>query len=448
MYCGCANNMRFPFFDDLTRQSFKRLPMTTEWTRFRKYARRMREFAQYAVQDPPSPEVLSDMQLYTINEPLFPNLKALSWEGIAGSCIPFIPLFLSPRTTSIDLSFSSDSPITMVASMVTTLPTLCPDLQAISLFPLPRDPIIATAVSAMLLATNRNTLRELCVGSPLTEEASDVIYKLPNLHSLSMVIERETSLPSASLPNLTGLGIICDDEDDWPRVFHGTTFGKLKSVIFIPQSKQIGDFLGAFERAALSSSVQNTLSEFCLYTSCSWNPNYSSLLPFTQLVELDIRFSCDSQCSSRLDDNIITDLARAMPKLEILRLGDVPCRRITIGVTTKGLAALSRHCPDLYILRIHLEVASLSDQPAIPGIIPNTGPTASRTDCALTDLEVGETPVPEGSALAIALTLLHIFPRLDSIESIGEGWEEVENAINISKWIIDCSGKQRPLTVP
>ena len=307
--------------------------------------------------------------------------------------------------------------------------------------------MIVTAVSRILLVTNRNTLQQLYVGSPLTEQASEVIYKLPNLHNLSAVIERKTSLPSASLSNLIKLRITCDNEDGWPRLFHGTTFGKLESVAFIPQSKQIGDFLGAFERAALSSSVQNTLSEFCFYTSCSWDLDYSSLLPFTQLVELDIRSSCDNHCS-RLDDNIIIDLARAMPKLEILKLGGVPCDQITTGVTTKGLAALSRHCPDLYILRIHLQVASLSDQPAIPGIIPNTGPTAPRTDCALTDLEVGETLVPEGSALAIVLTLLRVFPRLDSIVFTNEGWEEVENAINISKWIIDCSGKQRSLTVP
>jgi hypothetical protein len=57
----------------------------------------------------------------------------------------------------------------------------------------------------MLLVTNRNTLQQLWVNSPLTEEASEVIYKLPNLRSLSVIIDRGTSLPSASLPNLTNL---------------------------------------------------------------------------------------------------------------------------------------------------------------------------------------------------------------------------------------------------
>ena len=139
--------------------------------------------------------------------------------------------------------------------MIKTIPALCPDLQVIGLCPLSRDPIVTTAISGMLLVTNRNTLRELHVASPLTEEASEVVYKLPNLYSLSVVIERETRLPSASLPNLVDLTIRCDDEDNWLQLFRGATFGKLESVTFYPQSEEIGDFLGAFKGAALSSSV-------------------------------------------------------------------------------------------------------------------------------------------------------------------------------------------------
>ena len=86
----------------------------------------------------------------------------------------------------------------------------------------------------MLLLTNRNPLRELRVDSPLTEEASEVIYKLPNLHSLSVAIEKGIPLPSASLPNLIDLKIRCDSGDNWLRPFHGATFGKLKSVFLDP----------------------------------------------------------------------------------------------------------------------------------------------------------------------------------------------------------------------
>ena len=289
--------------------------------------------------------------------------------------------------------------------------------------------MITAAISEMLLATNRNTLQELHVNFPLTEQANEVLYKLPSLRSLSVVIDEEISLPPVSLPNLTELEITCHGEDDWPRLFRGATLGKLESVTFHPQSNQIDDFLGGFEKVALQLSIQNTLSTFHLLSTYSWNPKYSSLLPFTQMVYLDIEFTCDDECSSTVDDDIIISLSQAMPKLETLGLCDEPCSQLTSGVTPKGLLALAHHCPDLYILRIHFQVDSLNVSTGIPGIIRNVEPAAPSTDCALAEFVVGETPVPEGSALTIAQTLLHIFPQIDSIGFTNDQWEEVDNAI-------------------
>ena len=392
----------------------------------------MRKVYASCVPDVLSLEALSVLQLCA-NGPLFPNLKGLSLWGICGLSVPFILLFLSRGVTSIHLSFGFDLPEEMVASVVSTIPTLCPILQVIVLDFLPRDPMITAAVSGMILATNRTALRKFHVGFPLTEEASEVVHKLPNLRNLTVVTGEESSLPQASLPNLTGLAIICYNEDGWPQLFHGATFGKLESVKFFPKSKKIGDFLAAFERAALSSSVQNTLSEFHITTDYSWNPTYLSLLPFTQLVDLYIGFSCRNGCSSTVDDNIVISLSRAMPRLNTLRLGHSPCQEPTIGVTAKGLMALALHCPSLSTLCVHFQVASLSAPQGNPGTSRNTEPTGSWTDCALEGLVVGDTLVPEESAFAVALTLLQIFPQIESIDFFDEGWRRVEEAIYLFK---------------
>ena len=419
-----------------------------EWARFRKYALRMRKLTEFRAPDVQSLGALSVLQFWTINKPLLPNLKSLFFWELCTPFIPYIPLFLSLNTTSILFGFHKpDIHKVMVASMVTTLPRLCPNLQAITLYFLPRDPIITAAVSGILLATNRNTLQLFDAETPLTEEASEVIFNLSGLRSLSVVIERETSLPSASLPNLTKLEITCDNEGGWPRLFHGATLGKLESVSFYPESREIGDFLGAFARVALSSSIQNTLSELHLYTSCSWNPNYSSLLRFTQLVDLEVESPCENGCSSRVDDDTIISLSRAMPKLRSLKLGDEPCGEFMAGVTTKGLVALALRCPNLRYLRMHFQVASLSAPPASPGTCRNTEPTGLWTNCALTDLVVGDMVVPEESVLTVALTLLLIFPRIDCIEFTDEGWEKVEDAIHLSRGIVGCSSKH-PFTIP
>ena len=220
------------------------------------------------------------------------------------------------------------------------------------------------------------------------------------------------------LPNLTNLFIKYNFDSDWLQMFRGVALENLESFTIRSESEQIGDFLKAFERVALAASTQNTLSKFSFLTSSSWNPNYSSLLPFAQLTRLVVEFSCGVGCSSRVDDDIIVNLARAMPKLETLQLGGSPCREIPTGVTAKGLVALADHFPYLSELCVHFQVASLSTPPAIAGMMSNVVPTDVRRDCALTDLEAGAIHVSEESVLVVALTLVRIFPHLVFIDSI------------------------------
>ena len=127
MHCECAN-VYFAFLNHLIRKSFKRLPTTLGWARFRKYARRMRELGEHGTLETLSLEVFSVLRLCTINKPPLPNLRALILWGVTMEFVPFIPLFLSPRTTIISVDFATpDLPKTMVASVVTASPKLCPN---------------------------------------------------------------------------------------------------------------------------------------------------------------------------------------------------------------------------------------------------------------------------------------------------------------------------------
>lgn len=385
-----------------------------------------------------SSEVLSVLQRCAIDEPLFPNLKTLNLHPTNREFVPSIPLFLSPRTTTISIDFETDIPRAMVASMITAFPILCPNLQDIDLNPLPRDPIITTAVSGMFLAINRNTLQCVDVDSPLTEEACGVISKLPDLRKLSTIVGRCVSLSRVVFPNLTNLITEYDYDSDWSQMFCGVAFGKLEAVTFNVESEEIGNFLEVFESVATPALA--TLSTFRIYNAHPWRPNYRSLLPFTQLKELTIEFSCEQGCSSTIDDDVSTDIARAMPKLEFLQLGGPPCQTST-GVTAKGLAAIAYHCPDLSALCIHFQVANL-DPPAANGVTHDSELTIPRPDCALTELEVGELPVPEEFTLVVVLTLVRIFPRIRYIIYSNEEWEEVANEIYLSRGIIDRSSKK------
>ena len=420
-----------------------------ELTRFRKNARRIRNIGDRGSLNVLPLEVLSALQLCATSDPLFPNLGTLDLWTASVEFIPFIPLFLSRRTTVIKIgSFESKPSKEAIASIITTFPALCPNLREIDLPRLPRDPVITAAVSGMLLASNRGTLRSFHVDSPLTEEAREAIYNLPDLCGLSVVIEKDTLLPPLVFPNVVDLIIEWDHDGDWLRVLHRAELGKLETATFHSGSEQLGNFLETFQRVALAASAQNTLSEFYFHTSRSWNPNYPSLHPFTQLTSLVIESSCSDGCSSTVDDDVIVDLARTMPKLENLALCDDPCDRIRTGVTAKGLVALAHHCPDLYSLQIHFQVASLSTPPANGGITSNGRPTALRRDCALTGFEAGETPMPEESVLVVAMTLARIFPRINYIHYADENWEKVMDAICLSREIVDCSSEKHSFTPP
>ena len=136
-----------------------------------------------------------------------------------------------------------------------------------------------------------------------------------------------------------------------------------------------------------------------------------------------------------MDDKTIVNLARAMPKLEDLRLGGPPCTTHT-GVTVNGLIGLAHRCPHLSKLRIHFQAFTLAEVAAgatMPS--PSDEPVSRREDCALTDLEVGETPIPAGSELTVALILLQIFPHVLNVEYTNFRWETVANIIKDSRRI-------------
>ena len=431
-------------FNYFIQKSFARLPTPPEWARFRKYARRMRTLWGLGALATLSLEMFSVLQLRAISEPLFPNLKALILWTLTRESIPFFPLFLSPRITTISIFFDSCPPAT-VASIIADFPTLCPNLQDITLYSRPTDPMITAAFSRMLLTSNKNTLRYFRVGSTLTEEAREVVYRLPDLWGLSVVIEGGTSLPTVILPNLVELDIECDHDFHWLQGFRGAIFGKLASVTFFSDSKPIGDPLEAFVTVALTTSISATLSTLKFSTSLPWRPNYRSLLPLTRLQDLIMDSPCERGCSSTIDDDIVSDIARAMPKLQYLRLGEAPCKT-PAGVTAKGLAALAYYCLHLVTLNIHFQVATL-DPSVILGVAPDGEPSVPREGCALTDLDVGEISLPEGSTLAVASTLLRIFPHIRLIESANETWEEVKNTINLSRRRL-ASGEELILAPP
>jgi len=385
-----------------------------------------------------APDVLLALQLRTGNEPLLPRLETFNCEAVSQALVPFIPLFLSSRTFRITIGFAAGAPTVMIASTIARLSTLCPDIRSLLIVPLPSHQAITEAASELLLACNRDTLQFFLVDSPFTEDARGILYNLPKLRELLITIQGPTLLPRVALPDLEAVCVWWDSTYDWLQGFRGATVGRLQTIMLRPtsESAQVDNFLEEFQSVALATSSQDTLSDFYFRTSQSWSPSYLSLLGFKQMARLEIEFSCRDGCSSTVDDSIITSLAQAMPKLEILRLGRAPCSAPT-GVTLKGLVALACHCIQLSELRVHLQAGKLAEaatstEPLLPS---ENAAVIPRTNCALRSLQVGKAPIQRQVTSAVALTLLHVFPQILDVEYIDPQWENVAETIKLFKRI-------------
>ena len=126
--------------------------------------------------------------------------------------------------------------------------------------------------------------------------------------------------------------------------------------------------------------------------------------------------------------SVITDLARAMPKLETLQFSDSPCWTPT-GVTTRGLTALVHYCPRLSYLRIHSQASSL-DPSKLSRAIRSYRSTVPPDGCALTSIDVGFMSRQTKFTSKVTQTPLRIFPRLSHIKYMNEDWREVVDALN------------------
>jgi len=70
-----------------------------------------------------------------------------------------------------------------------------------------------------------------------------------------------------------------------------------------------------------------------------------------------------------------------------------------------------------------------------------------RKECALTDLEVGETPIPAESEFVVMLMLLQIFPRILNVDHTNREWKTVAGNIEQLRRIgtfVHRSGKADP----
>ena len=100
----------------LFQKYFNRVPTQADWTNVQKYSQRVTCFKIHPSEDNPAPQILFALQAQSSHKPLFPRLKRFELVRPIEEFIPYAPLFLSPKTTEIDIAFGEDSRMTGEAS--------------------------------------------------------------------------------------------------------------------------------------------------------------------------------------------------------------------------------------------------------------------------------------------------------------------------------------------
>ena len=161
----------------------------------------------------------------------------------------------------------------------------------------------------------------------------------------------------------------------------------------------------------------------------------SPIQMFHNLVTLNVNACCndgrEGNCTFKLNDGNVSDLAMALPRLETLFLGR-PCSENTCPTTVACLLPISVHCVKLKVLKIHFNTTDvvrdfkgISEDPKFLELrlLPR---------CTLAGFGVGDTPLAldEFDVETVVKGMVDIFPSLRTCGGSGGTWGEVNRRIN------------------
>jgi len=357
----------------------------------------------------------------------FPALQVLDW-CITRSHLPYADLFFSPHLRKIFLRlplswYLSGVPhdaLPAIASAISTLPTSA--LQSLSVFSLAFWSSMtpwgdfAISLSSVVLRCGPS-LKEFTSTIPLSDAAVNHLIRLPHLRTCHI----EGPPPSYSASHL-------------PLIFPPLTE-------FVVRADAARGWLSLLELlggcVAPLSKVKESLRSLRLPSPTIDAPFASLIQTFRNLANLNIDRSCyprggEGQCIFKLNNDHVTELAVALPRLELLVLGR-PCFDNTCTTTVACLLSISVYCVKLRSLEIHFNTANIVDD--LKGISNDLRfqELRSRPRCKLSRLDVYRIPLAlnEPGFETVVNGMIDIFPSLGYCAEVvrGSGWRELSERL-------------------
>jgi len=247
---------------------------------------------------------------------------------------------------------------------------------------------------------------------PLSEAAIHHLMQLPNLSHWTTAQGPPQVIPTSIFPSLENLRLDSRGALPW---------------LHLPPTLRNGP--------APVTSYTN-IREIIKSLDCSWGAIVDSTLlspivKFRNLVALRVRADdCYGMegCSFRLTDDDIEDLATALPRLKLLRLGR-PCQSNTCNTTVASLIAISVRCPDLTVLETHINTLTIADD--IRRLLDG-GAGRNQTKCKLHSFLVGDLSLKvRGEDIeTIAMGFKAIFPCLMKIRDSSGYWQQLKSKLD------------------
>ena len=357
------------------------------------------------------------------------HLQELNWWPDKSN-LSFLHEFLSPHLTKVNITtkvfvhpaqvadpWDKELPEEVVLKMRSVIKMLPPSPQRLCI----RlwgglETRLTEEISAFILRCGES-LREFSTNLVLSTQAIVHLMKLPNLRAWATkqgppqvtnlihhgVPEGITSL----FPSLETLDIDGEAALEWLSLFEAANNNTLPWIM-----------------AGGSLSVLTYRHP----TLPIGSPLITSILSFAGLTDLLFEVGCFMRpCVSTFTDQDVERLAIALPRLEALTLGELPCGNDTCPTTVRSLLFLSVHCTKLRYLNIHFRMANLrADMLDLLSYAYSQG-LQSKPKCPLEALMVWEMrpKLADYDPVLISIGMFMIFPSLVKFSTMSPAWIKV-----------------------
>ncbi|KAJ7666761.1 hypothetical protein DFH06DRAFT_1384129 [Mycena polygramma] len=360
-----------------------RAPLPEEWERCLIYARRIRELSLTRRWDSefPTLPVLQVLGECFRQHFLCPNLRTIQWMPELPSSFPYIRLFLGPKISGLYLTVH---PVAANVSLLSDLGIRYPELKQLKLGNSSNDhsPLLSRISPAIVLQLAK--IEYLSVET-LDRQAFDHLSRLPSLVSLSLRIPAEgdigpTSSPpigdqlSSPFPALRSVNL------GFSTIEFATELINLLRDCHLREFRNGTDVLatniatGRLYTALASHISHTTLDSLTIaeiddggfsptptppaIAIADYVVNGSLLAPlfcFRNITHVYLK----APVGFDLDDVTAWDMARAWPRIKILRLDSSTDLHHSSSMTLHGIRAFAKYCEDLVELKITINATTI-----------------------------------------------------------------------------------------